>query len=133
MNTKYPREWALFFLTFPIKSYGKIFLRRRVVKDSVAVPQLYPFSNYVHPSKSHTQIKSSTCHGKMINYSKKILSNIWQSTLTKKRNKKGKYEQARFYRSSFTRIQYRMPKESNEEKLIVLLKQSWLFFFFFFF
>lgn len=69
-------EWALFFLTFPIKSYGKIFLRRRVVKDSVAVPQLYPISNYVHPSKSHTQIKSSTCHGKMINYSKKILSNI---------------------------------------------------------
>lgn len=41
-----------------------------------------------------------------------------------KKNKKGKYEQARFYRSSFTRIQYRMPKESNEEKLIVLLKQS---------
>lgn len=32
-----------------------------MVKDSVAVPQLYPFSNYVHPSKSHTQIKSSTC------------------------------------------------------------------------
>lgn len=62
MNTKFPaREWALFSMIFPIKSSGKIFLRRRVVKDGVAVPQLYPFSNYVHPSNSHTQINSSTC------------------------------------------------------------------------